>query len=189
MAALIHSYFPVYNDVANYTGTGTAIRSAGIVGNAEQAATIAALQHGGGLPLSQFSLTKLPRNVLFLETEKSAKVKTSREGGEVTSTSQSDLDEDRALNKVQGNVYAFPRGLEAIDADDKREKEDEESKDKTDFAVGLKATPELTGKDNALSPAKALSLPSVLGRGSGVYQGVATASGAALAGRNLSVLA
>lgn len=100
MAAIINTVYPSYNNVSNYSGVNSAIRSAGVVRNIDQQQAILGLEREGRLGLSQFGLIKLPRDVLMLQDEREAKVRTTRQGDQVTSSSQSDLDEERDLNRV-----------------------------------------------------------------------------------------
>lgn len=104
--SFISSVYPSYNNVTNYSGEHAAIKSAGTVHNGEQAQSLSALERAGHLSLTQFGLLRLPREVLFLQEERNAKVKTTKEGDEVASSNKSDLDEGRDLNKVDNNTGA-----------------------------------------------------------------------------------
>lgn len=104
--SFISTVYPSYNNVTNYSGEHAAIKSAGTVHNGEQAQSLSALERAGHLGLTQFGLLRLPREVLFLQEERNAKVKTTKEGDEVASSNKSDLDEGRDLNKVDNNTGA-----------------------------------------------------------------------------------
>src|SRR5215475_3245630 len=97
MALPINAVYPSYVDTSNFSGVNAAVRSAGLVSNVEQAEAVASAQRDGRLGLSQFAFLKVPREVLFLQDEKGAKLKSSS----VSSSSRSDMDEGRLLSKVE----------------------------------------------------------------------------------------
>jgi hypothetical protein len=96
MAALINAVYPSFNNTANYSGVNSAIQSAGLVSNPEHHDTVLGLERTGQLGLSQFGLIRLPREVLMLQDDRGAKLKAPQ----VSSSTQSDLDEQRTLDKV-----------------------------------------------------------------------------------------
>jgi hypothetical protein len=115
MASLINASYPSYNYVANYSGAGSSIRSAGAIQNTEHRDTVAGLERAGKLALSQFGFISLPREVLFLQDERDAKIKGTRDSNIVASSNKSDLDEGRDLEKVDDHTDPF-RKVEAIKA-------------------------------------------------------------------------
>jgi hypothetical protein len=171
MALPINAVFPAYANSSNYSGVNGAVHSAGLVNNVEQAEAVASAQRDGRLGLSQFAFIKIPREVLFLQDEKTAKLKSSS----VASSTKSDFDDERLLNKVE-NPHST---VTAIDGREGRTDGDKPE------------NPE--GQDQAAAQPKEaphdVATPGVLGTGSSVYQGVIAANHASLSGRNLSVLA
>ncbi|MBI3419048.1 MAG: hypothetical protein HY053_02810 [Proteobacteria bacterium] len=187
MTALINTVYPSYSNTANYSGTNAAVNSAGAVTNAEHYDTIIGLEREGQLGLSQFGLVKLPREVLFLQDERGAKVKATKQGDQVSSSTRSDLDEDRLIDKVkngsdplaqlagkkdppqdQALAFAGAQSHDSGQAKDTARKEDNKKSAKEGFSPQAR----------------------LLGHGGDeVYRGVISATGDTLAGRNLSVLA
>lgn len=100
MAALIQTGYPGYSAVNNTSAAPHAVKSAGRVNNAEQHEAVIATERAGKLNLTQFGLIKIPREVLFLQDESSAKVKNTLKGDQVQSSSKSDLDEERSLERA-----------------------------------------------------------------------------------------
>ncbi len=119
MAAIINTVFPSFAAVGNYSGVNSGVRSAGIVQNIEQRDTIINLERQGKLGLTQFGLIKLPREVLILQDERDAKVRATRNGDQVTSSSKSDFDEGRTLDRVE-DAENIEHRVEAIKARQER---------------------------------------------------------------------
>ncbi|HVY13292.1 MAG TPA: hypothetical protein VHB73_06995 [Alphaproteobacteria bacterium] len=220
MAALINTVYPSYNNTANYSGVGSAVKSAGAVINPEQYQTVLGLEREGRLGLSQFGLIKLPREVLFLQDERGAKVRGTRQGDQVASSTQSDMDEDRLASKVQDATSTVPgvtqKKKDATQQDIAAQPDAANAETAQDEAASASiATAKTAAKaaedpvsaflsqiDNSFEGAKTARrnerekdrkeqsfVPSVLGKGSSVYRGVASAPNAGLAGRHISVLA
>jgi hypothetical protein len=175
MTLPVNTVFPTYNNTSNYTGVNSAIRSAGLVSNPEQAEAVASAERDGRLGLSQFAFIKIPREVLFLQDERGAKLKSSA----VASSTKSDLDEQRLLSKVEEPKIAIQGiGGQGGGNEPEEEKPPADDDSKPGFGAEFKTAP----KETHLSAG-------LLGHGAPVYQGVAGANNASLAGRNISVLA
>lgn len=102
MASIVQSGYPGYSAVNNYSSQHNAVKSSGRVTNTEQHDAAIALEKSGRLNLSQFGFINLPREVLFLQDERDVKVKATRLGDQVQSSSKSDLDEERSLKNLEG---------------------------------------------------------------------------------------
>lgn len=128
MAAIIQTGFPGYSAVNNTSGGPSAVKSAGRVTNVEQHDAALAAERSGKLNLTQFGLIKLPREVLILQDEKDAKIKGTRLGDQVQSSSKADLDEERTLTRAADSdnplkIDPLKPRKEKVDADERKAKE------------------------------------------------------------------
>lgn len=145
--------YPSYNNVTNYSGVNSAIRSAGVVQNAEQSQEITALERDGRLNLSQYGLVKLPREVLQLQDERGAKVKSTVQGDQVQKSNKTDHDTDRSLAKAQDATDQAVNALQGKSQNDASTGDKNSSKDGTTSTLNSvdaadSANKKINAKDN-----------------------------------------
>jgi hypothetical protein len=190
--------YPSYSDPTNYSGVTSAVRSGGLITNPEHNEAVMALERTGRLGMTVFGLVQLPREVLMLQDERSAKTKAPT----VSSTTRTTSDEDRLLSKVDdgtttslpiapdGGGNGGPGGYDppANDTVEAPVPQTAPVDVKTSFTPatpsgGFASQAETTLPPPAASP----PVPNLLGRGNAVYLGVISSS-SHIAGRNVSIL-
>ncbi len=108
MTGTIITSSPAFAGAGNFGGVGAVVRAQPAAASGDQASAIAALESEGRLNLTQVGFLKVPRDVLFLQGEREAKVRLSLHGDRVASSNESEFDEERDLSRVDDHTDITP---------------------------------------------------------------------------------